>query len=71
MQSITAGAAGREGKQAYQAVEEKVEDNAMLAVVAAAGVGFLLGAMLAGGRSEAPPTAANTQSRTPARRRAA
>ncbi|MFC5069476.1 hypothetical protein [Flaviflagellibacter deserti] len=63
--------AGREGKQAYQVVEEKVEDNAMLAVVAAAGVGFLLGAMLVGGRTEAPPKAANTQTRTPARRRAA
>jgi ElaB/YqjD/DUF883 family membrane-anchored ribosome-binding protein len=45
--------AGKEGKVAYKAVEEKVEDNAMMAVVAAAGVGFLIGAMLLGGSAVA------------------
>ena len=39
----------KEGKAAYKAVEGTVENNAMMAVVAAAGVGFLIGTMLFGG----------------------
>ena len=52
--AITSGLARRgakEGKAAYKAVETKVEDNAMMAVVAAAGVGFLIGTMIFGGNA--------------------
>lgn len=49
--SITGRAASvakSEGGKAYKAVEDKVENNAMMAVVAAAGVGFLIGTMIFG-----------------------
>jgi ElaB/YqjD/DUF883 family membrane-anchored ribosome-binding protein len=45
--------AGKESRQAYTAVEETVENHAMLAVLAAAGVGFLLGAAVVGGAAAA------------------
>lgn len=41
--------AGRGGKHAYKAVESKVGDNAMVAVLAAAGVGVLIGSLLLNG----------------------
>jgi ElaB/YqjD/DUF883 family membrane-anchored ribosome-binding protein len=41
-------AASEQGGKAYRAVEDKVENNAMVAVVAAAGVGFLIGTMIFG-----------------------
>ncbi len=44
-----ADVARKEGKAAYKAVEGKVNDNAMIAVVTAAGVGLLVGAMIFGG----------------------
>lgn len=64
---------GREGKQAYKAVEGKVEDNAMLAVVAAAGVGFLIGTMVFGGGAAAKRavTAISPESQRQPQRRAA
>jgi ElaB/YqjD/DUF883 family membrane-anchored ribosome-binding protein len=43
-----ASVAKAEGGKAYRAVEGKVENNAMMAVVAAAGVGFLIGTMIFG-----------------------
>jgi ElaB/YqjD/DUF883 family membrane-anchored ribosome-binding protein len=43
-----AAAASEKGGKAYRAVEDKVENNAMVAVVAAAGVGFLIGTMIFG-----------------------
>jgi ElaB/YqjD/DUF883 family membrane-anchored ribosome-binding protein len=43
-----AAAASEQGGKAYRAVEDKVENNAMVAVVAAAGVGFLIGTMIFG-----------------------
>lgn len=49
--ALTSNAAKRtaeEGKLAYRAVETKVSDNPMLAVAAAAGVGFLIGSLLLG-----------------------
>jgi hypothetical protein len=46
-----ADTARKESKAAYKAVETKVEDNAMVAVVAAAGVGFLIGSMIFGGNA--------------------
>jgi ElaB/YqjD/DUF883 family membrane-anchored ribosome-binding protein len=44
-----ASVASEQGGKAYRAVEDKVENNAMMAVVAAAGVGFLIGTMIFGG----------------------
>lgn len=46
-----ASAASETGGKAYRAVEDKVENNAMMAVVAAAGVGFLIGTMIFGGNA--------------------
>jgi ElaB/YqjD/DUF883 family membrane-anchored ribosome-binding protein len=40
--------AGKESRAAYSTVETKVEDNAMVAVLAAAGIGFLIGAAVGG-----------------------
>jgi ElaB/YqjD/DUF883 family membrane-anchored ribosome-binding protein len=40
--------AGKESRAAYNTVETKVEDNAMVAVLAAAGIGFLIGAAVGG-----------------------
>lgn len=54
--SVTGGfarKAGKESREAYSAVEQRVEKNAMLAVLAAAGVGFLLGAAVVGGAAAA------------------
>lgn len=65
----TSGALARDARErgslAYHNVEEKIEDNAMIAVAAALGVGFLIGALL--GRSTAPD--APPQRRPVARRR--
>lgn len=57
--------AREKGSLAYHNVEEKLEDNAMVAVAAALGIGFLLGTLL--GRTTAPDP--QPQRRAPARRR--
>lgn len=62
--SALAKDAREKGSLAYHNVEEKLEDNAVVAVAAALGIGFLLGTFL--GRSTAP---APQQRRAPARRR--
>lgn len=65
----TSGALARDARErgslAYHNVEEKLEDNAVIAVVAALGIGFLLGSVL--GRTTAPSP--QPQRRAPARRR--
>jgi ElaB/YqjD/DUF883 family membrane-anchored ribosome-binding protein len=67
----------KEGKAAYKAVEGTVENNAMMAVVAAAGVGFLIGTMIFGGGaakravSNALPESLGGEPERPQRRRAA
>jgi len=69
--------ARKEGKAAYQAVEGKVNENAMVAVVAAAGVGFLLGTLIFGGSaakravSNVLPEALSGDAEQPRRRAAA
>jgi ElaB/YqjD/DUF883 family membrane-anchored ribosome-binding protein len=61
--------AGREGKQAYKAVESKVSDNAMVAVVAAAGIGILIGSIfLSGGAKRAVSALTPQNGSTPQRR---
>jgi ElaB/YqjD/DUF883 family membrane-anchored ribosome-binding protein len=59
--------AGTGGKQAYDVVEEKVEDNAMLAVLAAAAVGVLVGAYFLGGSSKPQPAPQQRRSAAPTR----
>ena len=63
-----AGRAGREGRHAYRAVETKVEDNAMMAVVAAAGVGFLIGSLLVGGGAKRAVAALTPETEEPPQR---
>ncbi|MGQ4274389.1 hypothetical protein [Terrihabitans sp. B22-R8] len=68
--SVTGGfarKAGKESRQAYNTVEEKIEDNAVLAVLAAAGVGFLLGAAVVGSAT-ASRSSNNDERRRPASR---
>lgn len=48
--STAARGARRQSSQAYGAVEERLEDHAVTAVVAALGVGFLLGALVSRNR---------------------
>lgn len=69
-----AAAASETGEKAYRAVEHKVENNAMVAVLAAAGVGLLIGSMIFGGGAAKravsnlmPPEKPQQQRRAPAR----
>jgi ElaB/YqjD/DUF883 family membrane-anchored ribosome-binding protein len=67
-----ASVAKTEGGKAYKAVEDKVENNAMMAVVAAAGVGFLIGTMIFGaGTAKRAVSGLMPEERKPQRRAAA
>ncbi len=64
-----ASVAKTEGGKAYKAVEDKVENNAMMAVVAAAGVGFLIGTMIFGSGAAKRAVASVMPAEPPAKRR--